>query len=223
MEQSIIPFEDKTIRKVWHNEEWFFNIGDIISVLTDSKNPSAYWRKLKERLLAEGANEVVTNCHKLKFQANDGKNYLQDGMNTESILRLVMSVPSPKAEPLKLWMAQASKERIEETENPEISIDRLTQLYKAKGYDDIWIGNRLKTIGIRKELTEEWKARGIKEGHEYSILTAEIAKATFGLTPTELNNLVFILPHILYMVYDNQGNNQSLYLFWKPLFQPIAP
>ncbi len=185
MEQSIIPFEDKTIRKVWHNEEWFFNIGDIISVLTDSKNPSAYWRKLKERLLAEGANEVVTNCHKLKFQANDGKNYLQDGMNTESILRLVMSVPSPKAEPLKLWMAQASKERIEETENPEISIDRLTQLYKAKGYDDIWIGNRLKTIGIRKELTEEWKARGIKEGHEYSILTAEIAKATFGLSPTE--------------------------------------
>ncbi len=97
------------------------------------------------------------------------------------------------------------------------------KLYQAKGYDDIWIGNRLKTIGIRKELTEEWKARGIKEGHEYSILTAEIAKATFGLTPTELNNLVFILPHILYMVYDNQGNNQSLYLFWKPLFQPIAP
>ena len=185
MAENLIPFESGTIRKVWHNEQWFFNVADIISILTDSKNPAAYWRKLKERLLSEGANEVVTNCHRLKFKAIDGKNYLQDGMNTEGVFRLIMSVPSPKAEPLKLWLAQVGKERIEETENPELGFERARAIYKAKGYPDDWIGYREKSISVRKELTAEWQKRGIKEGIEYSILTAEISKATFGVTPKE--------------------------------------
>ena len=181
MEGQLISFEDKTIRKVWHDAQWFFSIIDTIEILTDSKDPKQYWKRLNQRdKEIKGGVQIVP----LLSDTVGGKQKIIC-TNTEGIFRIIMSVPSFKAEPLKLWLAQVGKERIEETENPEISIDRLTQLYQAKGYDDIWIGNRLKTIGIRKELTEEWKARGIKEGHEYSILTAEIAKATFGLTPTE--------------------------------------
>ena len=179
-EQILIPFEGKEIRKAWHNGEWHFSVIDVIEVLTDSKNPRNYWTVLKKR-----DSQLVTICHQLKLASSDGKNYKTDCANTEGVLRIAMSVPSPKAEPMKLWLAQVGKERIEETENPEISIGRLTELYKTKGYDDIWIGNRLKTIGIRKELTDEWKARGVKEGQEYAILTAEIALQTFGLMPNE--------------------------------------
>ena len=178
--QNLIPFEGKAIRQVWHNDEWYFSVIDVIEVLAESSNPQSYWGQLKKR-----EPHLLTICQKVKLKGQDGKNYPSDCANTEGVLRIVMSVPSPKAEPLKLWLAQVGTERIQETENPEISIDRLTQLYQAKGYDDVWIGNRLKTIGIRKELTDEWKARGIKEGTEYSILSAEIAKATFGLTPSE--------------------------------------
>ena len=182
---SLIPFEGKVIRKAWHDEQWYFNISDIVAVLTESKDAKAYWRKLKQRLIAEGGNEVVTNCHALKFKAPDGKNYKSDATNTEGILRIVMSVPSPKAEPLKLWIASVGKERLDEIENPEIAIERAKEIYKAKGYPDDWIENRLKSIDIRKQLTNEWKNRGVKEGQEYSILTAVISKATFGITPSE--------------------------------------
>ncbi len=182
---SLLPFEDKVIRKLWHDEQWYFNISDVIAILTDSTDSKAYWRKLKQRLIAEGGSEVVTYCHALKFKAPDGKNYKSDAANTEGILRIVMSVPSPKAEPLKLWLASVGKERLDEIENPEIAIERAKEIYKAKGYPDDWIENRLKSIDIRKQLTNEWKNRGVKEGQEYSILTAVISKATFGITPSE--------------------------------------
>ncbi len=184
MKNELMSFEGKEIRKVWHNEQWFFSVVDVIEVLTDSSTPIRYWTDIKRRSEKE-SNQPYAFCVRLKLIANDGKNRLTDCANTEGILRIVMSVPSPKAEPLKLWLAQVGAERIQETENPEISIDRLTELYRAKGHDDKWIGNRLKTIGIRKELTDEWKARGIKEGQEYAILTAEIAQQTFGVTPSE--------------------------------------
>ena len=190
MENSnLIPFEGKEIRKEWHNEEWYFNISDVIAVLTDSKDPKAYWRKLKQRLIAEGGNEVVTNCHALKFKAPDGKYYKSDAANTEGVLRIVMSVPSPKAEPLKLWLAQVGTERIQETENPELGFERMKEIYRAKGYTDEWISRRIETIETRNKLTDEWKNRDIKEGKEYSLLTAIIAKGTFGLTPTEHKDL----------------------------------
>lgn len=179
-DKTIIPFEGNEIRKIWHDEQWFFSVVDVILFLTDSKNPNVYWGKLKER-----EAQLLTICQRLKLESKDKKKYSTDCANTEGVLRIVMSIPSPKAEPLKLWLAQVGSERIQEIENPEISIDRLTELYRAKGHDDVWISNRLKTIGIRKELTDEWKARGIKEGQEYAILTAEIAMQTFGLTPNE--------------------------------------
>ncbi len=151
-ENILIPFEGKEIRKVWHNDEWFFSVIDVIEVLTDSPKSSTYWGMLKKR-----EPQLFTICEKVKLKGRDGKKYPSDCANTEGVLRIVMSVPSPKAEPLKLWLAQVGMERIQETENPEISIERLTELYRAKGRDDIWIGNRLKTIGIRKELTDEWQ------------------------------------------------------------------
>lgn len=177
---DLLPFEGKEIRKIWYDEQWYFSVVDVIEILAESQNPQSYWGQLKKR-----EPHLLTICQKVKLKGRDGKNYPSDCANTEGVLRLVMSVPSPKAEPLKLWLAQVGTERIQETENPEISIDRLTELYRAKGYDDNWISTRLKTIGIRKELTDEWQKRGVKENSEYAILTAEIAKATFGLTPSE--------------------------------------
>ncbi len=183
-EQSTIPFEGKPIRKVWENDEWWFSIVDVIEVLTNSVKPRDYWSVLKKR-----EPQLPTLCRQLKLQSSDGKFYKTDVSNTEGILRIVMSVPSSKAEPLKLWLAQMGKERIEETENPELAFNRAREIYKAKGYPEDWIGYREKSILIRKELTEEWQNRGIKESSEYSILTAEIAKATFDLTPTEHKEL----------------------------------
>ena len=176
-------FEGKEIRKIWYNDQWYFSIVDVIEILTDSPIPRTYWSKLKAKIKKE--SELNPIWVQLKMLASDGKSYKTDSANTEGVLRIVMSVPSPKAEPLKLWLAQVGRERIEEVENPELGIERIRQLYKAKGYTDEWIDTRLKSIDIRKQLTEEWKGRGVKEGQEYSILTAEIAKATFGLTPSE--------------------------------------
>ena len=172
--------EGKTIRKAWHNDEWHFSVVDIIEVLTDSPIPRNYWSILKKR-----EPQLHTSCMQLKLTASDGRKRMTDCANTEGVLRIVMSVPSPKAEPLKLWLAQVGKERIEETENPELAFERAREIYKAKGYPDDWIGYREKSILIRKELTDEWKNRGITESQEYSILTAEISKATFGVTPSE--------------------------------------
>ena len=188
MENRIIAFENKKIRREWHNEQWFFSVIDVIEVLTDSPKPKRYWTDIKRRSEKE-SGQGYAFCVPLKMTASDGRQRLTDCANVEGILRIVMSVPSPKAEPLKLWLAQVGKERLEEIENPELGIERIRELYKAKGYSNEWIDTRLKSIDIRKQLTEEWKGRGVKEGQEYSILTAEIAKATFGLTPTEHKNL----------------------------------
>lgn len=180
---NIKLFQSKQIRSVWNEEEqqWYFSVIDVVGALTDSVDPSAYWRKLKQRLISEG-NETVTNCHRLKMQAADGKMRLTDVANTKDMLRIIQSIPSPKAEPFKQWLAQVGSERIAEIENPELAQKRIRDTYRAKGYSDEWIEQRIRGIAIRDTLTDEWKKRGIKEGKEYAILTAEISKATFGIT-----------------------------------------
>jgi DNA-damage-inducible protein D len=182
MEQNnkVVLFQENQIRREWHEGEWWLSVVDVIEVLIESKDPSDYWTTMKRR-----EKQLPTICRKFKFIALDGKFRPTDCANTEGLLRIIMSVPSPKAEPFKLWLAKVGKERIEEIENPELAIERVRETYRAKGYPDEWIERRLQTIEIRKQLTEEWKGRGVKEGQEYAILTAEIAKATFGLTPTE--------------------------------------
>ena len=185
----LLPFEGNKIRKAWHNEQWYFSVVDVIEILTDSPTPSKYWEKVKKRMKDETLNELSPNWGKLKFLAPDGKMRPTDCANTEGILRIVMSVPSPKAEPLKLWLAQVGTEHLQETENPELGFERMAAIYKAKGYTDEWIKERLQSIETRKRLTEEWQNRDVKEGKEYSILTAIIAKGTFGVTPTEHKNL----------------------------------
>lgn len=187
---NIKLFQSKQIRSVWNEEEqqWYFSVIDVVGALTDSVDPSAYWRKLKQRLILEG-NETVTNCHKLKMQAADGKMRLTDVANTKDMLRIIQSIPSPNAEPFKQWLAQVGSERIAEIENPELAQKRIRDTYRAKGYSDEWIEQRIRGIAIRDTLTDEWKKRGIKEGKEYAILTAEISKATFGITPAEYKKL----------------------------------
>ncbi len=182
---DVIPFDGKDIRKIWHEEQWYFSIVDVIGVLTDSPIPRTYWSKLKAKILAESGNELNPNWVQLKMLSADGKIYKTDATNTEGILRIVMSVPSPKAEPLKLWLAQTGYERIQETENPELTAQRAREGYKNLGYDDTWIDTRLQSIAIRGQLTDEWSKRDVKEGQEFAILTAEISKATFGITPSE--------------------------------------
>lgn len=185
MSNKIAIFQEKQVRRVWHNEQWYFSIIDVIEILTETDRPRKYWADLKKKLTAEGYNEMSEKIGQLKMVATDGKNRLTDCANTEGILRIIMSIPSPKAEPFKQWLAQVGQERIEEIENPEIGFERLKNIYKAKGYSDEWIETRLKSIDTRKQLTDEWKGRGVKEGLEYAILTAEISKATFGMTPSE--------------------------------------
>ena len=171
MENSnLIPFEGKEIRKEWHNDEWYFSVVDVIAALTDSPNPSRYWADLKRRSEKESGAKVFAFCEPLKMQTAGGKQNVICA-NTEGVLRIVMSVPSPKAEPLKMWLAQVGNERIQETENPELSFERMTEIYRAKGYTDEWIKERIQSIETRKRLTEEWKNRDVKEGKEYSILT----------------------------------------------------
>lgn len=185
-ETAIKLFESRQVRSFWDREKgkWYFAIVDAIAVLTDSQNPQVYWRVLKKRLFAEG-NETVTNCNGLKMTASDGKQRLTDVADTEQLLRLIQSIPSPKAEPFKRWLARVGYERLEEIENPELAAKRMRELYKAKGYSDEWIEKRVRGIAIRDELTNEWQKRGVKEQREYSILTAEISRATFGMTPSE--------------------------------------
>ena len=179
-EQNVLPFEGKEMRKIWHNEEWYFSVIDVIEVLTDSKDPRGYWKVLKGR-----DPQLVTICYQFKMKATDGRQRMTDCANNEGIFRLIMSVPSPKAEPLKLWLASLGKQAIEETENPELLTERQAEIYKAKGYPEEWIKRRVQSIETRKALTDEWKQRGVKEGQEYALLTATIAKGTFGITPSE--------------------------------------
>ena len=183
-------FEDKRIRTAWdeEKEEWYFSIVDVVAVLTDSPNPQTYWRVLKKRLKDEG-NETVTSCNALKMTAADGKRRLTDVANTEQLLRIIQSIPSPKAEPFKLWLAQVGRERIEETIDPELTIDRALETYLKKGYTREWINQRLQAIQVRKELTDEWDARGVQKGVEYAILTDEISRAWSGMSTRQYKNL----------------------------------
>ena len=180
---TIKLFETKQVRSVWdqERESWYFSIVDVVGVLTDSADATAYWRKLKQRLKADG-NETVANCHGLKMPAADGKMRLTDVADTEQLLRLVQSIPSPKAEPFKQWLARVGYERIEETEDPELAFDRAMETYLKKGYSREWINQRLKSIEVRKELTDEWENRSVEKGQEFAILTDEITKAWSGLT-----------------------------------------
>lgn len=190
MENKIKIFENKQVRTAWNadQEEWYFAIVDIIEVLTDSSNPQTYWRVLKKRLKDEG-NETVTSCNALKMLAKDGKNRLTDCLDTKGVLRLVQSIPSPKAEPFKMWLAQVGSERLNEIADPEKAILRGADFYRAKGYTEGWINQRLQTIEMRKELTDEWKARGIEQEKDYAILTNEMTKAWSGLSVKEYKEL----------------------------------
>jgi hypothetical protein len=187
---TIKLFETRKVRSVWdqERESWLFSIVDVVSVLTDSADAAAYWRKLKQRLKTEG-NETVTNCHGLKMRAADGKMRLTDVADTEQLLRLVQSIPSPKAEPFKQWLARVGYERIEETEDPELAFDRAMETYLKKGYSREWINQRLKSIEVRKELTDEWENRGIQKGQEFAILTDEITQAWSGLTTRQYKQI----------------------------------
>jgi len=187
---AIKLFESKQIRTAWSDEEekWYFSIVDVIEVLTDSSIPKRYWSDLKKKLTKEGS-QLYENIVQLKFEAADGKKYATDCLDTSNLLRLIQSIPSPKAEPLKMWLAKTGYERIEETEDPEIGIERLMETYLKKGYSTAWINQRLKSIEVRKELTDEWEDRGIKKGQGYAILTDEITKAWAGKTVKEYKNL----------------------------------
>ena len=189
-ENTIRLFQDQRVRVLWNEEQekWYFSIVDIIGILTESPNPRKYWSVLKTRLKKEGS-ELTTNCSQLKMQSSDGKYYKTDVADTEQLLRLIQSIPSPKAEPFKLWLAKVGYERIEETEDPELAFDRAMETYLKKGYTKNWINQRLKSIEVRKELTDEWESRGVKKGSEYAILTDEITKAWAGITTKDYKKI----------------------------------
>ena len=192
--QNLQLFEDQPIRTAWNEteEEWYFSIVDVVGVLTDqptSRGATFYWSKLKQRLSEEGANELLTNCQQLKLKASDGKKRLTDVANTEQLLRIIQSIPSKKAEPFKMWLAEVGKERIEETLDPELIAERLVATYERKGYTREWINQRLMAISARKELTDEWKDRGVTQNKEYAILTDEITNAWSGMSTRQYKNL----------------------------------
>ena len=187
-------FENKRIRTAWdeEKEEWYFSVVDVVAVLTDqpdARHASTYWAVLKKRLNNEGADQLLTNCKQLKMTASDGRKRLTDVADTEQLLRIIQSIPSPKAEPFKLWLAQVGRKRIEETIDPELTIDRALETYLKKGYSREWINQRLQAIQVRKELTDEWDARGVQKGVEYAILTDEISRAWSGMSTRQYKNL----------------------------------
>ena len=187
-------FENKEIRTAWdgEREEWYFSVVDVVAVLTNQntqRGASNYWAKLKQRLKMEGADQLLTNCQQLKMTATDGKKRLTDVATTEQLLRIIQSIPSPKAEPFKLWLAEVGRERIEETIDPELTIDRALDTYLKKGYSREWINQRLQAIQVRKELTDEWQDRGVQKGVEFAILTDEITRAWSGMTTRQYKKL----------------------------------
>jgi len=187
---SFIAFEEQKIRRQWHNKEWYFSITDVVSVLTDSTNSRRYWSDLKRKISEEkGTDELYEKIVQLKLLSADGKRYATDCANPETMLRIIQSIPSPKAEPFKLWLAQVGYERLKEIENPELATQRTRALYKAKGYSDGWIEKRMRGIAVREKLTGEWDERGVRGTMEYAILTSEVAKATFGLKPGDHKKL----------------------------------
>ena len=173
---ELAVFQDKKIRKIWHKNEWYFSVVDVVGALTESDDPRNYWKVLKHRLIEEGGNQTVTNCNQLKLLAEDGKLRLTDCVNTEGAFRLIQSIPSPKAEPFKLWLAKVGYERVQEIENPELAQTRAKEYYELKGYPKDWIDKRLRGIAIRQNLTDEWKERGIVEQKDFAILTSETLK-----------------------------------------------
>ncbi len=189
MGTHLAVFKGRKIRRILHGNEWWFSVVDVVAVLTDSSNPRDYWYKMKIRVKTEEGAELSTFCRQLKLESPDGKNYETDCANTESIFRIIQSIPSTKAEPFKRWLAKVGYERVQEIEDPELATKRTKALYKAKGYSDDWIEKRMRGIAIREELTDEWKKRNVKEKREYEILTAEIAKAAFGITPNKHKKL----------------------------------
>lgn len=188
-QNKLVIFQSKEIRRLWHGNEWVFSVIDIVAALTDSANPRDYWYKMKIRVKEEDGFEPSTVCRQLKMEAPDGKKRFTDCANTEGVLRIIQSIPSPKAEPFKRWLAKVGYERIEEIENPELAQARMKEIYEKKGYPKDWVDKRLRGIAIRQNLTDEWKERGIEEKRDFAILTAEISKATFGMTPSEYKNL----------------------------------
>lgn len=188
-QNKLVVFQEKEIRRTWHNEEWWFSIIDVVAVLSGSNRPRKYWNDLKKKLAEEGYSEVSDKIGQLKMTAPDGKMRATDAANTETMFRIIQSIPSPNAEPFKRWLARVGYERIQEIENPELAAERARQYYQELGYSDDWIAKRLQSIEIRGKLTDEWKERGVKEGLEYSILTAEISRATFGIAPSEYKQL----------------------------------
>ena len=214
--QAIQLFEERKVRTVWDDQEekWYFSIVDVCGVLTDSKDPTAYWRKLKQRLKAEG-NETVTNCHALKLRAIDGKMRMTDVADTEQLFRLIQSIPSPKAEPFKQWMAQVASQRIDQMQDPEKSIDQAIIDYKRLGYSDAWINQRIKSIEVRKELTDEWKRTGVHEGLEYASLTDIITREWSGFTTKQYKHHKGLKKENL---RDNMTNLEiALNIFWQRL------
>ncbi|MFA7685946.1 MAG: Bro-N domain-containing protein [Candidatus Gracilibacteria bacterium] len=178
--QKLVIFESKKIRRIWHQKEWFYSVVDMVEALTESPSPRQYWGVLKSR-----ESQLLTICLQLKLESADGKKYLTDCVNTKNAFRLIQSMPSKKAEPFKMWLAQLGKERLDEIENPELAQERMKEIYEQKGYPKDWIDKRLRGIAIRLNLTDEWKERGVENPKDFAILTAEISKATFGMTPSE--------------------------------------
>ncbi len=185
---ALVVFQDKKIRRIWHNNEWYFSVVDVVGALTDSTDAKDYWYRLKKRELEGSGIELSTFCRQLKLPSADGKYYATDCANTKNMFRIIQSIPSPKAEPFKQWLAQVGYDRVQEIENPELAQVRMKELYKAKRYSNDWIEKRVRGIVVRQELTDEWKKRGVKEEKEYAILTNEISKATFGKTVDEYKN-----------------------------------
>lgn len=189
MESKLVVFQNKGIRRLLVDNVWFFAVVDVIAALTDSDKPRDYWYRMKKRDLDSSGIELSTFCRQLKIESTDGKKYLTEMADTEGIFRIIQSIPSPKAEPFKRWLAKVGYERVQEIEDPELATKRTRELYKAKGYSEAWIEKRMRGIAVRAELTEEWKNRGVKAEPEYAILTAEISKAAFGITPGEYKQL----------------------------------
>lgn len=188
-DKVFVVFQGKDIRRMWHNNEWYFSVVDVVAALTDSVDAKDYWYRLKKREQEGGVDELSTSCRQLKLPSLDGKHYTTDCANTKNMFRIIQSIPSKKAEPFKQWLAQVGYERVQEIENPELAQKRMRELYRAKGYSDEWIEKRVRGIAVRDELTDEWKKRGVETELEYSILTAEISKAAFGITPNEYSKL----------------------------------
>ena len=186
---QVALFQKKEIRKILHGGEWWFSVVDIVQALTESVNSRDYWFKMKIRVQSEDGIQLSTLCRQLKLESSDGKKYETDCANTEGIFRIIQSIPSPKAEPFKRWLAKVGYERVQEIENPELATKRTRMLYKLKGYSEDWIEKRMRGIAIREELTDEWKKRGARENRDFEILTAEISKATFGVTPGQYKKL----------------------------------